>query len=290
MRKTPNFSSVNTYRHDLSGSRPFAGSISTLTSRNAPQYNMHYGFELGIVLSGQMAIHFPGYNMKLSAGNVWFCGIWELHGWSSGANRCEQVNLIVWPPALAALQYAETTSFNWLAPFMVSPERRPQTEGESGRAMIDLGLKIKKRIQDEKKSWGWMRLHIMEAILLATDRWAEKDRAINRNVGSSGQLNMVLSRFFERREKMTTSEAAGICGMNRDAFSRMFYDLMGLSFADFDLRYRLDAAASALRQTDEPIKSIAFRWNFSDASHFDRLFTRHYGCTPFEYRRKARPA
>ena len=39
---------------------------------------------------------------------------------------------------------------------------------------------------------------------------------------------------------------------------------MGLPFADFALRYRLDAAASGLRQPGESVKSIALLWGFAE--------------------------
>ena len=59
---------------------------------------------------------------------------------------------------------------------------------------------------------------------------------------------------------------------------------MGLRFAKFALRHRLQSAAHELRVTDSPIKAIARKWGFVDESHLSRLFVQHYGCPPGRYR------
>ncbi|NJK85757.1 MAG: helix-turn-helix transcriptional regulator [Bacteroidales bacterium] len=74
--------------------------------------------------------------------------------------------------------------------------------------------------------------------------------------------------------------------MNRNKFSSLFQDTMGVSFSKFALRYRLNSASRALRQTRDTIETIAFEWGFNDISHFNKVFVNHYGITPGEYRNK----
>ena len=47
-------------------------------------------------------------------------------------------------------------------------------------------------------------------------------------------------------------------------------------------------AAKEIASTDEPVKSIASAWGFTDQSHLHRLFVQIYGITPSEHRRAAR--
>lgn len=272
--------------HNLSDKIPFAFASGRHEAGTGYQYDMHYGLEFGIVLNGKMSLIFPDLKIKLSAGNVWFCGMWEPHGWSAGRLPYEEVNLVIWPPALACLRFDETAQFNWLAPFSAPSQQRPQTNEKNRPAMLALGAKIKDCLAKQKnRTWLWLRLYVMEAILLATNQWSEKQ--LNpAPAGSAARLNQVLRRFFDKRGLMTTREAAEICGLNSNAFSMMFRSLMGLPFAGFALRYRLSSAASALRQTEESVKNIALLWGFADTSHFDRLFARYYGCAPGEYRQK----
>lgn len=296
IRRPFDLSSARPYYHNLSGHVPFAAAISRHSAGTVYQYDMHYGLEFGIVMSGQMTLVFPGLKFRLQPGNVWFCGMWEPHGWAAGRTAYAEVNLVVWPPALAGLCSDEAARFNWLAPFTAPPQSRPQTNGKTRPAMLELGGRIAKCIgEKDGRKWLWLRLFIMEAILLATEQWLEKKQLLSAAPGdasraefphASARLNQVLNLFFDKRGQMTTTAAAKICGLNRNAFSKMFRGLMGLPFADFALRYRLSSAASALRGSDESVKCIALFWGFADTSHFDRMFAKYYACTPVEYRQK----
>ncbi|MFA5344236.1 MAG: AraC family transcriptional regulator [Kiritimatiellia bacterium] len=280
------FSMAKPYSPDLSGKKPFVGISKTHPPQTAYFYDMHYELEIGIVLKGETNFLFHGFESKLYAGNLWFCGMWEPHGYAVGNSPYEEVNLVIWPPALADLRFDESARFDWLAPFTAPPNRRPQTTGKSQRAMQELGLKIKERLQKKETTWEWLRLHVMEAILLATEGWAGAKLSNPAQIESVGRLNQLLQQFFDKHGRMTTLEASQTCGLSRNAFGKMFHGLMGLAFADFVMRYRLDAAASCLRQTGESVKNIALEWGFTDTSHFDRLFVKYYACTPREYRQK----
>ncbi len=47
---------------------------------------------------------------------------------------------------------------------------------------------------------------------------------------------------------------------------------------------RLAKARRDLTEGSEPISTIAYRWRFSDSSHFSKAFKAHYGASPSEYR------
>jgi len=81
-------------------------------------------------------------------------------------------------------------------------------------------------------------------------------------------------------------EAAHACAMSRNQFTRLFGEAMGMSFPQFALRYRLSCVADQLTSTDNPIKTVASAWGFTDDSHLHHQFRRHYGMSPFEYRRR----
>ncbi len=61
------------------------------------------------------------------------------------------------------------------------------------------------------------------------------------------------------------------------------------SVAGLVRRERLARCVEDLQQHDGgSVTEIAFRWGFSDAAHFSRLFKRAFGVTPSEVRREAR--
>jgi len=286
-----NSSLAKPYYHKLSDLVPFIGNHDWYKRGTVYQYDMHYGMEFGIVLRGKMEITYPDLTLCLSPGDIWFCGMWEPHGWSAERSFCESINVIIWPPVLAYLHLNEQAQFNWLAPFTVPPAQRPQACNAGLRqAMLRQGRKIRQLLTEhDDRTVLWLQLHVMESILLITQQWTGKGVETPVRNASACRLNQVLNQFFDNCGQMTTAKAAMTCGMNRNTFSLMFHRFMGLSFPDFALRYRLQAAATCLRQSDKPIKSISTNWGFSDTSHFDRMFHRHYGCTPKQYRQSTRP-
>lgn len=62
---------------------------------------------------------------------------------------------------------------------------------------------------------------------------------------------------------------------------------LGSSFAQEVLGQRLNAAAQALRHSSASITDVAMASGFGDLSHFGRMFRRHFGNTPREWRRQA---
>lgn len=69
---------------------------------------------------------------------------------------------------------------------------------------------------------------------------------------------------------------------------RVFTRVNGAPPAQFWLKTRLGRAAQKLRETDEPIKSIAAQTHFADIATFSRHFRRAYGLPPATYRRESR--
>jgi AraC-like DNA-binding protein/CheY-like chemotaxis protein len=85
-------------------------------------------------------------------------------------------------------------------------------------------------------------------------------------------------------EKIAVSHLARMCGMDAFEFSRCFRREQGVTFRDYLMRMRIDAAARRLRRDDRSVLDVACSVGFNDPSHFARLFRRHMGVTPRVYR------
>ena len=66
-------------------------------------------------------------------------------------------------------------------------------------------------------------------------------------------------------------------------FSKYFDDL---SFGDYIRKLRIERAVQMLRDTSHSLSEIAYLTGFSDQSHFTRIFKKHLGQNPSEYRKK----
>jgi transcriptional regulator GlxA family with amidase domain len=76
--------------------------------------------------------------------------------------------------------------------------------------------------------------------------------------------------------------------MSPSHFSRYFRKHLGQSFTDVLNQMRIDRAADMLANSDRDLKMIALDTGFPDQSYFTKVFRRHRGLTPAEFRRQAR--
>ena len=86
-------------------------------------------------------------------------------------------------------------------------------------------------------------------------------------------------------EPVCVADAAALCQCSTNHFMRWFRQMTGQTFIIFLREYRLNAAAEALRTTEDTILSISEQCGFENLSYFNREFKAHFGMTPREYRK-----
>lgn len=86
-------------------------------------------------------------------------------------------------------------------------------------------------------------------------------------------------------EPVCVADAAALCQCSPNHFMRWFRQMTGQTFIIFLREYRLNAAAEALRTTEDTILSISEQCGFENLSYFNREFKAHFGITPREYRK-----
>ncbi len=95
-------------------------------------------------------------------------------------------------------------------------------------------------------------------------------------------------------EPLNMPKLAALAGVSARQVERRFRNAIGMSPTQFLIRVRLDEACRRLRATNEPLSTIATDLGFYDQCAFTRLFRRHLGVPPGEYRltrgRQGKPA
>ena len=86
-------------------------------------------------------------------------------------------------------------------------------------------------------------------------------------------------------EPVCVADAAALCQCSPNHFMRWFRQMTGQTFIIILREYRLNAAAEALRTTEDTILSISEQCGFENLSYFNREFKAHFGMTPREYRK-----
>lgn len=92
----------------------------------------------------------------------------------------------------------------------------------------------------------------------------------------------VKDHFFE---PITIEDAARVTEYSKAHFMRLFREETGQTFVTFLTDYRLSYAAYLLRESSDPIGTIASRCGFDNLSYFTRLFRKRYGYAPRDFRR-----
>lgn len=96
--------------------------------------------------------------------------------------------------------------------------------------------------------------------------------------------------YIERhwQEEISLPDLARKASMSPSTLYRMFVKTTGKSPGSYVISLRLNKASELLTSTTEPVSEIAVRAGFSDSNYFSRLFKRHTGMTPRQYRTRYR--
>ena len=84
--------------------------------------------------------------------------------------------------------------------------------------------------------------------------------------------------------KITMRDAARSAGASIQHFCRVFGQETGQPFMKFVGALRAEKAAELLSQPGKSIKEIAFEAGFGSIAQFNRIFKRHHGVAPKDYR------
>lgn len=88
--------------------------------------------------------------------------------------------------------------------------------------------------------------------------------------------------------KLGLSAIARRVGVHPVHLARAFRERHGTTWGAYVRRLRVEEASRRLVETDRPLAEIASVAGFSDPSHFGRLFRRHTGMTPSQFRKAHR--
>lgn len=97
-------------------------------------------------------------------------------------------------------------------------------------------------------------------------------------------LNYVQQNIYDP-ERLKVDQIAGQFNLSPKYVSEYFKNHTGQSLQDYINAYRYKIIETRLRFTDMRINEIVTELGLSDASHLNRLFKKHTGLSPSEYKR-----
>ena len=76
------------------------------------------------------------------------------------------------------------------------------------------------------------------------------------------------------------------CNMSYSGFAAKFHDLYGMTCKEYIEKMRIFKAEEYLLFTDNDLAFISEKTGFADTSHFIRIFKKHRGITPKQFRKQ----
>ncbi len=87
------------------------------------------------------------------------------------------------------------------------------------------------------------------------------------------------------QDSISLADGAEVLGLGREAFSRFFKRMMGMSFLQYVNEVRLSHSYEDLMRTELPIHEIMEKNGLTNQKLFNRRFKEYYGMTPSEARK-----
>jgi AraC-like DNA-binding protein/ligand-binding sensor protein len=132
-------------------------------------------------------------------------------------------------------------------------------------------------IDDEEALSAWL-VTILERIMDAIR--ANQHYPIGVMIGSA-------IRYMQAhlQEDLSRDDVAAVACLSPSHFSRVVKQMYGQSFTDLLAQMRVDRAREMLVRTEKSLIQICLDCGFSDQSYFSKVFQKHTGHPPGEYRR-----
>jgi AraC-like DNA-binding protein len=125
--------------------------------------------------------------------------------------------------------------------------------------------------------------HATAALLCSLVSRVAPDRAEPRVTA----IDAAMERLYSHVDT-TLAEVAAELGVSTEAIRKQFRRHFGDSPMHYFAAYHTQRLAVALQESDAPLRELAEEFGFYDEFHLSRVFKRHMGVSPSEYRRAHR--
>jgi AraC-like DNA-binding protein len=286
-----NFDSNKFFRKDfnVSPTDPILIIDDYYVDKNSNFYDIHYDYEVGVVVKGTVTRTFQGKGKTLMPGDIWVTGIWEPHGFELEEIPSEMVCFILSPESLSKIL---PIGFNWIKIFSQDSDSTPLIKEKFKPLILQACNEVKDVVgEDSQIALSWKANIVARILLYVVESNIEEYSKIHQqteDIVEHDEIKNVVNLVFSTNGVVTVNEAASECMMSTSHFSRLFKKVTGVTFAKFALGHRIKQSAISLFDTSDPIKKIAIDWGFIDSSHYTKTFEKFFGLSPSEFRKQSK--
>jgi AraC-like DNA-binding protein len=244
-------------------------------------YQIHSHWETGVVITGGYRNIYPGKALELKTGGMWWHGPGEPHGYAVTEEKTTVLVAQFNPEVIYSYPALGPGPLRISLPFL-RPELRPALQRRSAASRRNI-LQLAETLAAEtfsnrpdretaQRLYFWLLLN--EAVRdfpLAGSAGGRRER------GAEEILKVVQYINENLGKRITLTAASRLAGQCRTRFAQQFKEAMGLPFAQYLIKRRLEGVQQDLARTPLKLSAIARRWGFYDGSHLLRSYRQYYG-------------
>lgn len=272
--------------------------ITRINQGAIPEHG-HEFVELVYVVRGEGIHIFEGTEYEIGAGDVYIINPGETHAYSvSKGEQLEIVNCLFMPSFIpdALLKELEITSsmdYFYVHPFMkpnVRFNHHLNLHGQDAVAVLVLLDSMIRELGNRGPGYTTIiRLQMVELLVLLSRYYtlmrsrgaAPSPRQLEREI-TARRIYGYMERNYDK--KITLESLAGLFNVGVRQLNRLMRQEFDKSVIDVLHGIRIERAKHLLVESDEKVITVATQVGYDDPSFFSRLFLRHVGCPPSQYR------
>lgn len=259
----------------------------------------HDFHELVYVRHGRGTHLIEGVPYPIRAGDVYFLRPGEAHSYSPDVRNLQIIN-VLWQPSLVKQVLRADAPLEGIEQLLQPRakaarrfQRRLHLTGNAAFRVENLLDEMRREIEAVKigapapGSHALLR-HLFCALLVLLSRANTPGHKAHRQNGDSAAQNLVARAitYLETHstETVRVGDVASHVALSAGRFAHLFKTHTGRSVIEYLHELRLEKICAALRESTLPIQDIAGEAGYNDTRFFHRVFRRHAGCSPTEYR------
>lgn len=249
--------------------------------------HLHRDLELGMVMSGSVALKTAGGAYPLSEGDVYLVNPMESHEFASGGDGAlilaiQLSHQLVEPvfPDAANIRYPGSANL------------RESLRGVPERCLLLSALCVELACSylARRPNYEFKCFSLAAALfhlLHSTVPWEVMSSEDYLPMKQRTDRILSVTDYIEQnfRRKLLLDEIAKRENLSLTYLSHFFKDALGMTFQEYLNQKRFEYACHLLATTDRKILDISLSSGFSDVRYFNRAFQKQFGCTPRDYRR-----
>ncbi len=272
------------------GSKPLK--IVWMGPQEDNQPHQHDFLELVIVFNGEGIHVCENDRYRICAGDIFLLKPGISHYYSQ-TDDLELVNILYWPEALNLNLYDIGELPGYHAFFEFEPAMRRQ-HAFSGRMRLygerlDYLRNLVTQLRDELSNQQNGGICMAVTYLMQIFVFIARNYSAMQNPTQMNLLRLGATLSYIRNNctsNLTLAEIARKAAMSPASLNRIFMKSVGMSPVNYLIAQRIARAKSLLTESNSSISSISEHSGFGDSNYFSRIFKKHVGMTPRDYRRK----